>query len=130
MAARNHQIKCLRTEVAKFRWGLTLHRSTEHGPAYGRLVRSLRNVRCASGIAFYLHRRQREAQIQEQFSSPPINCLEDGEEHLDNEKHRLRALLLIQAPVRASCLLFKLRVLTQAWWKGCVVRGFEAAHRV
>ncbi|CAJ1335956.1 unnamed protein product [Effrenium voratum] len=68
VAARNHQIKCLRTEVAKF-----------------------------SGIAFYLHRRQREAQIQE---------------HLDNEKHRLRALLLIQA-----------------WWKGCVVRGFEAAHR-
>ncbi|CAK8987286.1 unnamed protein product [Durusdinium trenchii] len=68
VAARNFQISRLRQDIAQFR-----------------------------GLAFYLHRRQRELQIQE---------------HLDNEKHRLRALLLIQA-----------------WWKGCLVRGFEAAHR-
>ncbi|CAE7529235.1 MGD1 [Symbiodinium microadriaticum] len=61
-------------------------------------IRRLREeVTKFSGFVSYLYRREREIQIQE---------------HLDNEKHRLRAVLLIQA-----------------WWKGCLVRGFEAAHK-
>ncbi|CAE7253852.1 MGD A [Symbiodinium natans] len=61
-------------------------------------IRRLREeVAKSSGFVSYLYRREKEIQIQE---------------HLDNEKHCLRAALLIQA-----------------WWKGCLVRGFEAAHR-